>query len=493
MLDLDDWERLANTATPGPWEAGTAMCCPDMGWVDGPKGKGRVCPVHEAPKRTHTLDANDAEFIAMARTAVPALIAEVRRLQSAAECDACGGHEHGKDAYEAGARSRDAEVAELRAELIATEDAEDRQRTRAKNAEAELLMWRARAHEVDETVVAAIDRAEKAEAEVERLRRIMQVCAAGEEWFDWKRRYLTLRDIVMPIEKRTASVADVNEEAGWIRDERDHYMARAYAAEDMFTRVHDKMAAQIRALKYDKHLLRVRLETSRRQLGRIGVRLHRTREDRKKLNAGLDAALDKLADKASALDSAHHETNAYADALLDANDQADDAKASADKWKRAAKAFWQRTAAPNNPPRHSVQLMVHGEVINFTGTSDLDATMRALVKTHEAATEWSKRWKRAAKWWRAKTNDALAMCDDALAERDDAMDMFDVNTTARLESSLRADRLQWRLDRTIEVLREVQWSGRISSHPYPKCPMCRNFDSQGHAGGCRVAEACRDD
>ena len=65
-------------ATPGPWEAGTAFCCPDMGWIDGPKRM--VCPVHESAKRTHTLDANDAEFVASAREDVPALLAEVERL-----------------------------------------------------------------------------------------------------------------------------------------------------------------------------------------------------------------------------------------------------------------------------------------------------------------------------------------------------------------------------------------------------------------------------
>ncbi len=67
-------------ATPGPWEAGTAFCCPDCGWVDGPKRT--VCPVYEGTKRTHTLDANDAEFIAHAREDVPALLMEVERLQT---------------------------------------------------------------------------------------------------------------------------------------------------------------------------------------------------------------------------------------------------------------------------------------------------------------------------------------------------------------------------------------------------------------------------
>lgn len=80
--ELDRLQELCDRATPGPWEHGTATCCADMGWVDGPKGKGVVCPVYEASKRTHTLDAADAEFIAEARTALPALIAEVRGYRS---------------------------------------------------------------------------------------------------------------------------------------------------------------------------------------------------------------------------------------------------------------------------------------------------------------------------------------------------------------------------------------------------------------------------
>ncbi len=70
-------ERL-DAATPGPWEAGTASCCPDMGWVEGPKGA--VCPQFTATKVTHSLDANDAELIANAPTDLRALLDEVERL-----------------------------------------------------------------------------------------------------------------------------------------------------------------------------------------------------------------------------------------------------------------------------------------------------------------------------------------------------------------------------------------------------------------------------
>lgn len=72
-------ERL-DAATPGPWEAGTAACCPDMGWVDGPKGA--VCPQFTATKVTHSLDANDAELIANAPTDLRALLDEVERIRA---------------------------------------------------------------------------------------------------------------------------------------------------------------------------------------------------------------------------------------------------------------------------------------------------------------------------------------------------------------------------------------------------------------------------
>ncbi len=86
-----------DAATPGPWEAGTASCCPDMGWVDGPRSM--ICPVLHPTKRTHTLDANDAELIANAPTDLRALLDEVERLTNALAmavqvsgelCEKCG-------------------------------------------------------------------------------------------------------------------------------------------------------------------------------------------------------------------------------------------------------------------------------------------------------------------------------------------------------------------------------------------------------------------
>lgn len=78
---LEEVMELDRRATPGPWEAGSPVCCSDMGWVVGPKGD--VCPVYEGAQRTHSLDANDAELIACYRTAAPKLAEELKRLREA--------------------------------------------------------------------------------------------------------------------------------------------------------------------------------------------------------------------------------------------------------------------------------------------------------------------------------------------------------------------------------------------------------------------------
>ncbi len=72
--ELDEAERLANAATEGPWR------------VAGSDGIYGPCPIVAAvtvPPDTTPLvyvTTEDAAFIAAARTLVPALIAEVRRL-----------------------------------------------------------------------------------------------------------------------------------------------------------------------------------------------------------------------------------------------------------------------------------------------------------------------------------------------------------------------------------------------------------------------------
>lgn len=63
--ELDRLEALANAATPGPWVA-------DERWVED----ADEYDIGEAQ------ETSDAEFIAAARTAIPQLIAEIRRLQA---------------------------------------------------------------------------------------------------------------------------------------------------------------------------------------------------------------------------------------------------------------------------------------------------------------------------------------------------------------------------------------------------------------------------
>lgn len=85
--ELDELEKLANAATPGPWEAldnGDAYVV--LGDVTD-----ICCPHH----------AEDMEFIASSREAIPKLIVEVRRLREKNEAlqglarhsDVCGSHE----------------------------------------------------------------------------------------------------------------------------------------------------------------------------------------------------------------------------------------------------------------------------------------------------------------------------------------------------------------------------------------------------------------
>lgn len=77
--ELDRLDALANAATAGPWQTNegtrwTVSKRPGSGLTDA----GTFFVVSMAPE-----DAADATFIAAARDAVPALVAEVRRLKEA--------------------------------------------------------------------------------------------------------------------------------------------------------------------------------------------------------------------------------------------------------------------------------------------------------------------------------------------------------------------------------------------------------------------------
>jgi hypothetical protein len=76
---LDEIEQRANAATPGPWTTdgweiyqGGGSSAPDlMAWA------GETCRADD-----YDGSRNDADFIAHARTDVPALLAEIRRLRA---------------------------------------------------------------------------------------------------------------------------------------------------------------------------------------------------------------------------------------------------------------------------------------------------------------------------------------------------------------------------------------------------------------------------
>jgi len=74
--DLSRWEELVRVASEGPWTASLQIpgmvLNNDRSWV-------AHCP-HGSAKETEQLARQDAAFIAEARTAVPALCAEVRAL-----------------------------------------------------------------------------------------------------------------------------------------------------------------------------------------------------------------------------------------------------------------------------------------------------------------------------------------------------------------------------------------------------------------------------
>jgi len=72
--DLDALEKLCEAATPGPW---TADECGDV-WAADDELVFLAASILEPRVRSDTDVANDAAFIAAARTALPRLIAAVR-------------------------------------------------------------------------------------------------------------------------------------------------------------------------------------------------------------------------------------------------------------------------------------------------------------------------------------------------------------------------------------------------------------------------------
>jgi len=87
--ELAEMEGRAQKATDGPWEVGRCSWACD-GWACGVT-HGRSGDIYDDPifksdardECTHIINEQDATFIARARTDVPRLIAEVRRLREA--------------------------------------------------------------------------------------------------------------------------------------------------------------------------------------------------------------------------------------------------------------------------------------------------------------------------------------------------------------------------------------------------------------------------
>lgn len=95
-VDVEHTKALEAAATPGPWDV----------LRDGPSIEDSAVDYSiwcEAigDRLTSEVGGADAEFIAHARTAVPALVAAVERVQALhtpdefGMCEGCGGNEHG--------------------------------------------------------------------------------------------------------------------------------------------------------------------------------------------------------------------------------------------------------------------------------------------------------------------------------------------------------------------------------------------------------------
>ena len=88
---LAEMEALASDATPGPWKCGRYKLAGDPAFeVVGPSSENRRLIVQtvvgDARCPEHTLQEQaNAQFVAASREAVPALIAEVRRLRETLE------------------------------------------------------------------------------------------------------------------------------------------------------------------------------------------------------------------------------------------------------------------------------------------------------------------------------------------------------------------------------------------------------------------------
>lgn len=82
-LNLDELERLAKAATPGPWEWWTSNSFLRLSGPDGRDGGVLYACNIRNEYATVVVSEADRRFIAEARTALPALIARIRELEQA--------------------------------------------------------------------------------------------------------------------------------------------------------------------------------------------------------------------------------------------------------------------------------------------------------------------------------------------------------------------------------------------------------------------------
>ena len=75
VAQSDAWRKLADAATPGPWEE---VAESGEWWITGPDIFNDVVMTSDASE----ISQADADFICAARAAVPALLAEVERLRA---------------------------------------------------------------------------------------------------------------------------------------------------------------------------------------------------------------------------------------------------------------------------------------------------------------------------------------------------------------------------------------------------------------------------
>lgn len=168
--ELATIEALANAATPGPWRVDRGDVVADEPCV-GVVGIAEVMGAREEA---------DATFIAAARQAVPALVAEARRLRAelAELSDESDTNEaHAQQAEEQRQAERAAVVAEIVAELESAR-AENLPSSTTDRAAYQQRAWRAKKQAEDMAPTHRPGRPKK-DAEIEHAREVGAGCAPG--------------------------------------------------------------------------------------------------------------------------------------------------------------------------------------------------------------------------------------------------------------------------------------------------------------------------